>query len=481
MPATEEATRTRGGGVGASPEYAIGFQTLEDERTIPTLELDGELPSWLSGSLLRTGPARFEVGEQSYRHWFDGLTMLHRFTFGQGKVSYGNRYIRGKTWTKAEETGKIPYAEFATDPCRTFFKRVQSMFAGPEFGDNANVNVMKLGERYFTMTEAPISVQFDPDTLEAAGVPFMPPGVITTAHPHLQRSTGGMLNYAAKLGPRNEYRFFHLAPASNEPEVIASIPVKKPGYVHSFGLTENFIVFAEFPWVVNPLELALSGKPYAENYKWEPQRGTRFFLIDRRTGKASKPIETDPFFAFHHLNAYEDDDGTIVADIQTYPDASLLEQLYLDRLRGGGGLTAPELRRFRIDPGARRIEHERLVETPIELGRINYGRCSERKYRYAWGVSAQQDHWIDRLVKVDVEERTSNEWREPGMYPGEPVFVRRPDGNAEDDGVILSVVLDAERETSFMLVLDAGDLSEIARASVPHHIPFSFHGQFSRD
>jgi beta,beta-carotene 9',10'-dioxygenase len=29
-------------------------------------------------------------------------------------------------------------------------------------------------------------------------------------------------------------------------------------------------------------------------------------------------------------------------------------------------------------------------------------------------------------------------------------------------------------------VLDARDLSERARADVPHHIPFGFHGQFAR-
>ena len=43
-----------------------------------------------------------------------------------------------------------------------------------------------------------------------------------------------------------------------------------------------------------------------------------------------------------------------------------------------------------------------------------------------------------------------------------------------------SVVLDAASERSFLLVLDAGDLTELARAEVPHHIPFGFHGQFAR-
>jgi carotenoid cleavage dioxygenase-like enzyme len=42
-------------------------------------------------------------------------------------------------------------------------------------------------------------------------------------------------------------------------------------------------------------------------------------------------------------------------------------------------------------------------------------------------------------------------------------------------------VLDGARGSSFLLVLDAHNLEELARAEVPHHIPFGFHGQFARD
>ena len=42
-----------------------------------------------------------------------------------------------------------------------------------------------------------------------------------------------------------------------------------------------------------------------------------------------------------------------------------------------------------------------------------------------------------------------------------------------------TVVLDGKKGTSFLLVLDAPSFREIARASVPHHIPFSFHGMYS--
>ena len=81
---------------------------------------------------------------------------------------------------------------------------------------------------------------------------------------------------------------------------------------------------------------------------------------------------------------------------------------------------------------------------------------------------------------MDIADGATLSWSEPDCYPGEPVFVARPDAEHEDEGVLLSVVLDATRRTSFLLVLDAADLSELARAQAPHHIPFGFHGQFAR-
>jgi carotenoid cleavage dioxygenase-like enzyme len=70
-------------------------------------------------------------------------------------------------------------------------------------------------------------------------------------------------------------------------------------------------------------------------------------------------------------------------------------------------------------------------------------------------------------------------WTATRTYPGEPVFVARPGATDEDDGVLVSVVLDAAAGDSFLLVLDAGGMHELARARVPHHIPFGFHGIFT--
>ncbi len=75
----------------------------------------------------------------------------------------------------------------------------------------------KLGERFIAMTEAPLPVQLDPETLAAMGLAHGVPGTLSTAHPHLDRESKGMLNYAAKLGPRTSYRFFIVEPARPTP------------------------------------------------------------------------------------------------------------------------------------------------------------------------------------------------------------------------------------------------------------------------
>jgi carotenoid cleavage dioxygenase-like enzyme len=470
----------------ASTFPKLGVQTLEDERTIDELEVTGAIPSWLSGSLLRTGPAKFEVGELRMRHWFDGLAMLHRFTIADGEVSYGNRFLHSRSYQAAKEQGKLVYGEFATDPCRSLFKRVQTLFSPmASLPDNANVNIARLGERFVAMTETPLPVQFDARTLEAAQVrPYIAPGQLSTAHPHMDRASGGIVNYAAKLGPRSSYRFFAVDPApgrsgelSTRP--LASLPVREPAYMHSFGLTERWLVLVEFPLVVNPLALATAGKPYIENYRWKPERGTRFTLIDRADGRAKGPFTTDACFAFHHVNAYERD-GEVLVDLCAFEDAGIVEDLYLDRLRAGKPVRGATLTRFTVRPDDGSVARESLASDQLELPRINYKRCNERPYSYVWGVGDGPSGWLERVLKVDVGDGSTLAWSEPGCYPGEPVFVAAPEAADEDEGVLLSVVLDERSERSFLLVLDAADLHELARAQVPHHIPFSFHGQFAR-
>ena len=122
---------------------------------------------------------------------------------------------------------------------------------------------------------------------------------------------------------------------------------------------------------------------------------------------------------------------------------------------------------------------EQLAEG-LELPRINYGRHNERPYRYVWGVDAESD-WLDRIVKADTESGTTTDWTEDGCSPGEPVFVAAPGRHGGGRGACCSRWSSTPAPgDSFLLVLDAAELTELARAEAPHHIPYGFHGQFVR-
>jgi beta,beta-carotene 9',10'-dioxygenase len=463
------------------PGYVAGFETLHDEVELDSLSIEGEIPAWLSGTLLRNGPAKYEAGGRSFRHWFDGLAMLHKFSFGAGKVSYANRFLRSKAYREAER-GRISYSEFATDPCRSLFKRAATMFR-PNFTDNCNVNLTRLGDEYVAMTETPLPVAFDPETLDSLGVAFKPPGMHATAHPHHDPERDELVAYVTHFGPRSEYRVFAQRDRDRQRR-IAAFPAREPSYMHSFAMTERYAILVAFPLVVNPLRLATGARPFIENYRWKPEQATRVLVFDREDGALQGVYEAEPCFSFHHVNAFERG-GELVVDMAAYEDASIVDSLYMDRLR-----TAPpppsaqaRLRRYRLSLDHGRVTEEQLSDSIIELPRIDYRERNGRPYRYVYGVGLVDDptelDFVNELTKIDVESGESRSWTEPGAYPGEPVFVPSPEPDrGEDDGVLLSVVLDGRGSGSYLLVLDARGLEEIGRARVPHDIPFGFHGLY---
>ena len=191
--------------------------------------------------------------------------------------------------------------------------------------------------------------------------------------------------------------------------------------------------------------------------------------MDRATGGRPARFSTDACFAFHHVNAFEQGEEVVV-DLCTYPDASIVEDLYLDRLRAGKPITPARSRAF----GCARRPHgdpRASAEGGLELPRINYGRCNERPYRHVWGNGLGPSGWLEGIVKVDTHDGATRSVVTAGLLPRRARLRRGPEAEREDEGVLLSVVLDAAREHSFLLVLDARDLSELARAQVPTTSP----------
>ena len=181
------------------------------------------------------------------------------------------------------------------------------------------------------LTETPLPVRFDIKTMDTLGVLDYPDHLpkkdaFESAHPQIDAKANEKINYLIKYGRETQYVIYRVNPENGAREVISEIPVEEPAYMHSFALTEHNIILVEFPFVVHPLDLMFSSKGYIENFAWQPERGTRFIVIDRRTGKFSIIHYTKSFFAFHHVNAYESQDD-IILDMITYPDANVISSV----------------------------------------------------------------------------------------------------------------------------------------------------------
>merc|ERR1711990_428079 len=130
-----------------------------------------------------------------------------------------------------------------------------------------------------------------------------------------------------------------------------------------------------------------------------------------------------------------------------------------------------------------------------ELPRLNDGYhgkhyCYYYMFAFPADSKTQKDPYI---TKVNVCEKTGYHsgggtqeglsWGLPNQYCTEPIFVPNPKAEVEDDGVVLTVVLDGTKgddglgETS-LVVLDAKTMKEIARVKAPVRIPYDVHGHF---
>ncbi|CAF3405131.1 unnamed protein product [Rotaria sp. Silwood2] len=281
-------------------------------------------------------------------------------------------------------------------------------------------------------------------------------------------------------------------------------PYEYACYMHSASISEDYLILTEIPYHFNTfyaIWTSISGGTLTDMFKWNGKTMPTYFrIISLDTGEQIARIPGPAFFTFHHINSYQNKHNKkqIIVDICAFDDPRIINELYLDKLRqnifpSGAGY----LRRFQLDldkktciepnANARQAKGDHyysyahsLIPIQFELPRIN-PRFITKQYRYIYCVRALPGRLFDALIKLDVESKQEvGLWEEECTSPTEPIFVPRPDANydQEDDGIILSIILDQQSKRSFILVLDGITFKEVARTYLPMHIPLSFHGNF---
>ncbi|XP_030009829.1 beta,beta-carotene 9',10'-oxygenase-like isoform X1 [Sphaeramia orbicularis] len=515
-------------------------QSVEETPEPISTEVQGTIPSWLNGNLLRNGPGKFEFGNTHYNHWFDGMALLHKFNIQGGQVTYMSRFLQSDAYKKNSDRDRIVMSEFGTlampDPCKNFFLRFLSRFEMIQPTDNASVSFVKYKGDYYVSTETNFMHRMNPETLKSEEKVDWSKFIAVngaTAHPHYDPD-GTTYNMGNSYGSKGAlYNIICVPPEKKDDsdtlqgaKILCSIvPANKshPSYYHSFAMSENYVVFIEQPIKMDLLKIVtckLRGKALSEGIYWDPQQETVFHLVNKQTGEVSSvKYHTKAISTFHQINAFEED-GFLMLDMCCSDDGQAINNYLIQNLRKSGEaldevyntLCRVYPRRFVLPlnvtsetPTGQNLntrpsstatcvktskdkvfcQHENLHGDDLqeygglEFPQINYRRCNTRPYRYFYGCGFR--HLVgDSLLKMDLNDKTLKVWYQKGFYPSEPVFVPSPDATEEDDGVILSVILTPSQDkATFLLILDAKTFEELGRANVPVNMPYGFHGTFN--
>lgn len=466
----------------------IVFKSLKAEVD-SLLEINGKIPTWLNGTLLRNGPAKFEQQEKKLAHWFDGYAMLHKFTIQNGKVTYRNRFLTPPSFNIDHEKGIITTAGSGSlpSPSGSFLKKITNIFKTVPL-DNTNVSVIDFNDRYFAVSDFTRIIEFDLPTLETKGEHLFKDEVgdtfgFSSAHPCVDANTQQMFNFICELGPVVKYKLYSMDIKTGKRQLLKTFTRPKASMIHSTALTPNYYILIETPAHVNFLDIVLSEfrqKPLCEAVFWDEKDTTNFYIVNRKT-KEMTILEYDAFFFFHTINAFEEG-GKIIIDLSWSKRGDLMKDFYIDKLltEGMSDDNANLPARFEIELEKKKISMQFLTSEYGELPQIHPDLATQKyRYTYCMGLNkARKGDVYNQLLKLDVQTGNHQIWHEDRTYPAEPIFVPHPNAKAEDEGVVMSVVLDAKGEQSFLLVLDGQTFTEIARVNIPHLIPMGFHGRF---
>jgi len=309
-------------------------------------------------------------------------------------------------------------------------------------------------------------------------------------HPILDPFTGKTVNILAEIG-LTFTKFKVVTFDENTSKVVAEVngPISP---IHTFAVTQNYIVVISFPYNLKGRGFNYyAGESILSSFDYNPDGLTTFYVISKKDSKHAATFTSSANYGFHILNAYETN-MTIWIDFSIYDNDQIVQDLTVYNLRNAAKLSIPTpmLIRFRLDlneientitnnPGVPtntinlQASYTHLSQDiSIELPTINQ-KYIGHNYKYAYGIALPftdptPGKFYDRIKKIDVENEQQITWNEPHCYPSQPVFVQNPSkADDEDEGAVLSVVYDGSKDESFLLILNAKDMTEITRITLP--------------
>jgi carotenoid cleavage dioxygenase len=452
------------------------------EWNVTDCEIEGDLPDDLDGVYLRNteNPLHPAIGRY---HPFDGDGMIHAVEFGNGSANYRNRFVRTAGF-EAELAANGPlWAGLAEPPARSI--REDGWGARTRMKDASSTDVVvHNGKALTSFYQCGDLYGHDPVTLEALGPESWDgrfPDRGASAHTKVDEHNGELLffNYATAAP------FLNYGVVDSSSRLVHYTPIELPGprLPHDMAFTENYAILNDCPLFWDP-DLIAKGL-YA--VRFHPELPTRIGVLPRRGTNADIVwFEADPTYVLHWINAYEDGDEVVLDgffQLNPSPEAppgSTIEQRmfrYLDNTT-----MAPKAYRWRLDMKTGAVKEGFLEDEISEFGMIN-GRHGGRPYRYTYSLVNEPGWFLfNALRRLDVETGETHEYSfGEGVYASEAPMAPRVGSTAEDDGYVLTLTTDMNRDCSECLVFDARDITggPLARVRLPERISSGTHSTWA--
>lgn len=515
-----------------------------------SLLVNGTLPAWLKGQYFLASSSVFSIfhGKHNLTHAFDGFSKIIRWRFSGAESSptLRARLLNSTYLSKSRKSGDVvPCSNIGgASPPFSAAQRAEAPWAGTS--DNFNVNIHSFGRAapYVSLSDVSdpqaAAAHINDDTLASTSFAWSDSWShpiadrIAPAHPRIiPDGSNDSVGLITRLDPfavggigKHElilYRVNASLDGGLKRDILHRIRVEKLPYVHSIGVTKNFAIVCAGPlnWDIEKL---LLGKDASDSWKWDKEGHSS--TIYKLPLDADAPVEAfsvPPFFAFHHLNAWEDSSGSLNFDVvvnkglnatngnpaAAFSFSTLRNTERRDVIKVGGGAV---LTRYSLPESAKNINssiHDGkgsikevaitkfdLVDisgrksTNIELPSFNRALTGVPYcFAYLWAPQVLGDpRWSEMaILKKNLCDVNAPilKWQREGHFPGEATFVGRP-GGEEDDGVLLVAVHDSNKESCYLLILNATNMSDIAEIHTPSEpeknsklLAFGLHGLFS--
>ena len=482
-------------------EWQKGYRSLKQELDYWIEDIDGEIPIELTGTLFRNGPGMLDVDGKKIHHPFDGDGMVCAIGFANGRAHFRNRFVRTEGYLAEQEAGKILFrGVFGTQKAGGWFANAFDL----RLKNVANTNILYWGGKLLALWEAAEPHRLDPATLDTLGIDhldgLLQSGSPFAAHPwidpaaDLDEGAPCLVNFAIKTGLSSTITLYEFDPAGKLKRQYAhSIPGF--AFMHDFAITPHYCIFFQNPVSFNPLPFLFGVRAAGECIQFQPDRPTRALLVPRQPGGEVKTFEIESGFVFHHANAFEQGDEVVVDSIcyGSFPSVEPGSDYHETDFES---LPPGQLWRFRLNLQTGAVARELVEPRCCEFPYVHPAKAG-RQHRFVYLGAAHTETGnapLQAILKLDLETRSRQLWSAaPHGYVGEPIFVPRSPQSyrnglpspevvgAEDDGWLLTMVFDADRDRSDVVILDAADLErgQIARLHLKHHVPYGLHGSFT--